>query len=122
MTAAGVPEPYADNCRETIDFAREILCTLKEFNLEFGTDLKIRIGINCGSVVAGIIGKRKFIYDLWGGSVNLAARMESYGESNRINVSHFVKEKLRDCQGYSFEERPEMEIKGFGRMKTYFIN
>ena len=122
MTAAGVPEPYADNCRETIDFAREILCTLKEFNLEFGTDLKIRIGINCGSVVAGIIGKRKFIYDLWGGSVNLAARMESYGESNRINVSHFVMEKLRDCQEYSFEERPEMEIKGFGRMKTYFIN
>ncbi|MBP5437706.1 MAG: adenylate/guanylate cyclase domain-containing protein, partial [Treponema sp.] len=73
-------------------------------------------------VVAGIICKRKFIYDLWGASVNLAARMESYGEPNRINVSQFVVERLRAFPEYSFEERPEREIKGFVRMKTYFIN
>ncbi len=122
MTAAGVPEPYEDNCRETVDFAREILCTLDVFNKEFNTDLKIRIGINCGSVVAGIIGKRKFIYDLWGSSVNLASRMESYGEANRIDVSPLVVEKLKDYPGYTFEQRPELEIKGFGRVQTYFVS
>lgn len=122
MTAAGVPEPYADNCKETVDFAKDILRTLEAFNQEFETDLKIRIGINCGSVVAGIIGKRKFIYDLWGASVNLASRMESYGEANRIDVSPLVMEKLKDNPNYTFEPRPELEIKGFGRVQTYFVS
>ncbi len=121
MTAAGVPQYYPKNCEETINFAKDVLKALKNFNEEFSTNLRVRIGINNGAVVAGIIGKRKFIYDIWGATVNLASRMESYGVENRITVSPLVYEKLRYNSNFNFEEIPARDIKGFGHIKTYIL-
>lgn len=121
MAAAGVPTPYTNHCEEIIGFSKDILRLLKLFNQKYKIDLKIRIGINSGSVVAGIIGKKKFVYDLWGVSVNLASRMESYGEVNRINVSPSVYKKLKNSAKIKFEELGERDIKGFGTMKMYAV-
>jgi class 3 adenylate cyclase len=79
----------------------------------------LRIGINSGPVVAGVIGTKKFIYDLWGNAVNTASRMESHGIPGRIQVSHYTYELLQDK--YEFEDRGEIEIKGKGEMQTYLL-
>lgn len=119
MTAAGIPEQYETNCEETIRFALASLDLLEQFNKENNTAIQVRIGINSGPVVAGIIGKKKFIYDLWGINVNLASRMESYGTPGRIHVSKGTYEKLKNT--YSFEKQLPINIKGFGLLETYLL-
>ena len=84
----------------------------------FGT-LQMRYGIHTGSVVAGVIGKRKFSYDLWGDTVNTAARMESHGVPDEIQVTEEVYARLKDR--YRFDIRGPVEIKGKGVMETYFL-
>ena len=84
-----------------------------------GYKLQLRIGIHCGSVVAGVIGTRKFIYDLWGDSVNVASRMESQGVPNNIQVTEAFREKLGDR--YNFKQREAIHVKGKGLMQTYFL-
>jgi class 3 adenylate cyclase len=79
----------------------------------------MRIGINCGKLVAGVIGKTKFIYDIWGDAVNVASRMESSGQPGKIHVTDAVYEATKN--DFSFSEPVEMEIKGKGAMKTYFL-
>ena len=87
-----------------------------------GVDLKIRVGLHCGEATAGVIGQNKFAYDLWGDTVNTASRMESHGEAGRVHCSSAVYEALKDSKdSFAFEERGEMEIKGKGMMRTYFI-
>ena len=81
--------------------------------------LQIRTGINTGKVVAGVIGTHKFIYDLWGDTVNVASRMESSGEPGHIQAPEAMYEVLKDH--YNFEERGEVEVKGKGFMKTYWL-
>ena len=80
----------------------------------------MKIGISSGEVVAGVIGKRKFIYDLWGDTVNVASRMETSGESNRIHVSESTHEHLKDL--FNFTMCDKMDIPGKGVMQTYFLN
>ncbi|MGB3193001.1 MAG: adenylate/guanylate cyclase domain-containing protein, partial [Limnoraphis sp.] len=80
---------------------------------------QIRIGINTGSVVAGVIGIKKFIYDLWGDAVNIASRMESSGEPGRIQVTEATYERLKD--NYYLEFRGMTSVKGRGKMKTYWL-
>jgi class 3 adenylate cyclase len=89
------------------------------FNAKHGTDLSIRIGINTGPVVAGVIGTKKFIYDLWGDAVNTASRMESHGLPGCIQLTELTYECLRDK--YLFEERGIIKVKGKGEMITYFL-
>jgi adenylate cyclase len=89
-------------------------------NSELGTSLSIRIGINCGPVIAGVIGKSKFIYDLWGDTVNLASRMESHGVADRIHVSEPIYEQVKDY--FDMEERGVINVKGKGEMTTYLVS
>jgi class 3 adenylate cyclase len=93
--------------------------TIEKFNLQSQAVLKMRIGICTGPVIAGIIGQNKFIYDLWGDTVNTASRMESHGVPGRTQVAETTYQLLRDH--FLFEERGTIEVKGKGAMKTYFL-
>jgi class 3 adenylate cyclase len=96
-----------------------MLETMKQFNKENNTDLKIRIGVHSGPVIAGVIGLKKFIYDLWGDAVNVASRMESTGVDGRIQVTEDT--YLSHKQNFYFEKRGEIKVKGKGEMTTYFL-
>jgi class 3 adenylate cyclase len=119
MACAGVPLQRADHADAIADMALAMREALLEHNKEFGSNLQIRIGINTGPVVAGVIGLKKFIYDLWGDTVNLASRMESNGVPDRIQVSATTWEHLRDR--YDFEARGDIDVKGIGSVKAYLL-
>ena len=119
MVAGGLPEPREDHCAAVAGFATDMLLVKEKHRSWQGEPMRIRIGINCGPVVAGVIGQQKFIYDLWGDVVNVASRMESNGLSNEIQVTEAVKDQL-DGQ-YEFEERGAIAIKGKGQMVTYLL-
>lgn len=119
MIVGGIPEPRLDHCEAIA------LCALamqremrKGISQEF-KNFKIRIGIHSGPVVAGVIGKSKFIYDLWGDSVNTASRMESHGEEDKIQVTENVYSILKDK--FTFEPKRTIQVKGKGEMNTYFL-
>jgi class 3 adenylate cyclase/ligand-binding sensor domain-containing protein len=119
MAVAGLPEIRQDHATLMIEVAKRMLSAIEDFNQEHNTTLAIRIGINTGEVVAGVIGTHKFIYDLWGDSVNTASRMESHGVPGRIHVTASTYNALKDK--YQFESRGVMEIKGKGKMETYLL-
>ena len=99
--------------------ALDMLDEIDRFNAERGSSLRIRIGINTGPVVAGVIGTKKFAYDLWGDTVNTASRMESHGVEGYIQMASGTYEILRDK--YVCEERGVVDVKGKGEMTTYFL-
>ena len=119
MVAAGLPEPRPDHTEAIAPFALDMLEAVERYEGFHGAPIRLRIGINTGPVVAGVIGRQKFIYDLWGDAVNVASRMESNGLANQIQVTEAVKEKL-DGQ-YTFIEREPIPIKGKGMMVTYLL-
>jgi class 3 adenylate cyclase len=84
-----------------------------------GEPLQIRVGLHIGPVVAGVIGRQKFSYDLWGATVNIASRMQSQGEPGKIQVTETVYLRLKDK--YKFEERGVVPMKNIGDMRTYFL-
>ena len=119
MVAAGIPLPRADHAEAIARLACEMQCAMADYNRERGTHVRLRIGINSGPVVAGVIGKRRFLYDLWGDAVNTASRMESHGLPGEIQVSESTRALLGDR--FQFEPRGPIEIKGKGLMRTYLL-
>jgi class 3 adenylate cyclase len=119
MVVAGVPEPRLDHLEALATMALAMHAELADYNRATGRRLALRIGLHCGRVVAGVIGRKKFIYDLWGDTVNTASRMESHGVPGRIQVTDEAHERLR--HKFAFEPRGVTEIKGKGPMRTYFL-
>lgn len=119
MVAAGLPTPRMDHAEAIADMALAMLAAVAQFQAQQHETIQIRIGINTGVVVAGVIGKNKFIYDLWGDAVNVASRMESSGFPGSIQVTTETYERLKDK--YLFEKRGTVEIKGKGEMVTYWL-
>ena len=115
MVASGIPTPRPDHVRAVADMALAMLDVASSHRDGLG----LRIGIDTGPVVAGVIGRRKFIYDLWGDTVNTASRMESHGVPGEIQVTERVVAALAD--GYVLEPRGTVEIKGKGAMPTWFL-
>ena len=119
MAAAGLPEPRPDHAVAAAELAVDMQSSLAASCVELGVDLRMRIGLATGPVVAGVIGRHRFIYDLWGDTVNTASRMESTGIPGRIQMTDATYQRLRDR--YPFEDRGEIEVKGKGRVHAYLI-
>lgn len=119
MVAGGLPEPRPDHTEAVAEMALAMNAELERCLAGAGRMLEVRIGIDTGPVVAGVIGRAKFIYDLWGDTVNTASRMESHGLAGEIQVTERVHQRLRDR--YELRPRGPIEIKGKGPLSTYFL-
>jgi class 3 adenylate cyclase len=119
MVVAGIPQPVADHATAIAHMALDMQKAIADYAAREKTELSIRIGIHTGSVVAGVIGTKKFIYDLWGDTVNTASRMESTGLPGRIQVSEPTAQLLREQ--FDLDERGPIEVKGKGMMTTYLL-
>lgn len=119
MVAGGLPIANKNHAQTVANLALDMQAKLAEFNQQQRQNFQIRIGIHTGSVIAGVIGIKKFVYDIWGDAVNIASRMESHGIAGEIQVSEATYLALKDQ--YVFEERGTIEVKGKGEMRVYLL-
>lgn len=119
MVVGGLPNPCTNHAEKIAEMALDMQEELVKFNVRHNTGINIRIGINTGPAIAGVIGTKKFIYDLWGDAVNTAARMESHGLPGTIQVTQSTYNILREK--YLFENRGIIHVKGKGDMNTYLL-
>lgn len=119
MAVAGVSEWTEDHAVYCARMALEMHEAIDHYNSENGTELSLRVGINSGPVIAGVIGTSRFLYDMWGDTVNTASRMEAYGIPEQTQVTEKTYDLLRER--FDLEPREPIEIKGKGRMKTYLL-
>lgn len=119
MVVGGLPTPRVDHAAAIAEMALDIQTKISHFRRANGAPFAVRIGINTGPVIAGVIGIKKFIYDLWGDTVNVASRMEAQGIGGQIQVTSDYYELLKDQ--YQFEKRGAIAVKGKGKMTTYWM-
>ena len=119
MVASGLPSPGPEHAKAMARFALAMVDALERLPARNGSQIRFRVGINSGPAVAGVIGKSKFHYDVWGDTVNVASRMESHGQAGKIQISRATYELIRgefDCVPHGV-----IEIKGKGKMETWFL-
>ncbi|RTL80390.1 MAG: HAMP domain-containing protein [Hyphomicrobiales bacterium] len=119
MVVGGVPDRTPLHCQRIAQFALDAIKTIDAYSKNFPMPLEIRIGVHTGTVVAGVVGKRKFSYDLWGEVVNMASRYQSTGQPNKIHVSDAVHLRLAD--DFAFEDAGVVELKGHGAEHCWFL-
>jgi len=119
MVVGGLPEPVPDHTARLARMAFDMLRCIKRLRNETGLDLNIRIGVASGPVTAGVIGTRKFSYDVWGDPVNLASRLEALAAPGRILICPGCRAKLGDA--FAYEPRGSIEIKGIGAQETWYL-
>ena len=119
MAVAGLPVAREDHAAAIAAMALDMRDAMIDLRRELDADIRIRIGIHTGPVVAGVIGARKFAHDLWGDTVNVASRMESHGVAGAVQCSDDPRQMLGDQ--FAFESRGEIDIKGKGPMRTYLV-
>lgn len=122
MVAGGIPVAADDHAVRCARMGLDMLDTIDRFRTDGLEFLNIRVGLHTGPIVAGVLGSKKFAYDLWGDTVNTASRMESSGSSGRLQVTEAVHELLQSHSDFAFEERGEIEVKGKGKMRTFFLD
>jgi adenylate cyclase len=119
MVVAGIPDPTELHAHRLVALAIGMQESIQQISDSSNGRLQLRIGIATGPITAGVIGKAKFAYDVWAPTVNLAARLESYGEPRKIHVSDATKRALES--DYEFEQAPTKDIKGIGRIRTWYL-
>jgi class 3 adenylate cyclase len=120
MAVCGLPKPCPDHADRMARMALRMVTSTREYGLENGLKLELRVGINSGPVVAGVIGTSKFIHDLWGDTVNLASRMESTGVPGQIQVTRSVYEHLKN--DFELESRGVLQVKGKGEIECWLLH
>ncbi len=120
MAAAGLPVQVENHAERAAHMALDMLEVMAHFNQQSHHQLKIRIGMSTGAAVAGVIGKRKFLYDVWGDVVNTASRMQSHGVAGRIQITDST--RLGLGEPFLFEKRGTIEVKDLGEINTWFLN
>jgi len=119
MVVSGVPEPRPDHLQALAGLALDMADAVAGLKDPQGREVPLRIGLAAGPVVAGVVGARKFFYDVWGDAVNVASRMEATDVEGRIQVPHDVYQRLKP--EFSFEDRGEIDVKGKGVMHTWYL-
>lgn len=119
MAVCGLPVPVANHAERMVRMAIRMVHITREHAMEHNVPMKLRVGVNSGPVVAGVIGKSKYIYDLWGDTVNLASRMESGSIPDAVQVTRAVYERLKDQ--FVFEPRGAIEVKGKGKVEAWLL-
>ena len=119
MVASGVPTPRADHAQALVFMALEMREFIATHTFKNGQQVSFRIGINSGPVIGGVIGKRKFVYDVWGDPVNVASRMESHGVSGTVQITRATYELIKD--DFMCESRGTVNVKGKGEMEVFVV-
>ena len=119
MVAVGIPEPREDHAEVAARLSLTMLDTFDAIRSEIEAPIQLRIGVHIGPAIAGVIGERKFAYDIWGTTVNIASRMESHGAPDRVHVSKMVADRLSGQ--FNFVPRGAIEVKGAGLMETFWL-
>jgi adenylate cyclase len=119
MVVGGLPEPHVGHDRAIARMALDMLDAVKMIQNEDGKPFSLRIGVHTGAAVAGVIGSKKFAYDLWGDTVNVASRLETNGVPGRVQVSEEVFQRLKEH--FVFERRGPIEVKGKGTIEAHFL-
>jgi class 3 adenylate cyclase len=119
MVAGGIAVPRPDHAEAIAELALNLREEIERLNHQYDTSIRLRIGISTGPVVAGVIGRKKFAYDVWGETVNLACRLESTGEAGKIQIAESTYERLKDK--YQFEKKHSIDAKGHGDLPAYWL-